>query len=596
MTDLLETISFDNLAERVFEILKSRGYTLKMYQDNGEIAFDPSTEARKFFVEDEGMMVAINQEGENSELKVYISDESSLNDIKPVLNSLRQTASLFGILYNLRKYDKKLQPKEFAFMSYKVKKDEKENMSEAKDDTKLSGSSKSSYQKIGKPARIVIKHKKRIDDSKFAARSRDIDKIFIENPEGERLRFPNTWLQGARTMARHISEGGSWDDPIGNYIKEQSQSFRELQKFVKSNSKGLNEESSNTISLVKEYMHSINRNMKSMQGPKSYHKFIGTLDLNKPSEEILDEELASVRAMFNITEDNDKINNTLRSIAKIRKENIKEEPMPGNNEESMKSAKGVMTEFAEWIRESNVYNEVEKYTEADEDFDDYDDDDMFSDYKIGDKVKLRKEYADVDPDEVFTVTEWDPELAKGRIEDDEGVGWYIRYNQIEATPEPNYNDDPEMLRMRQLAGLEEVSHRPDTDPYRNDPSEEELDRAFEYAVDEAEYFINNQMAGYIEDPEALLREYDPEDIPDILNDLKGDAYGVMRDSDSSFELDDEDYDKAFNRALAKSKFGKVLRANSESDSDRLTNELITDPDLKQQMQQDPEAVINRFTK
>ena len=481
MAILSETISFDNLSERVFEILKSRGYMLKMFQENGEVAFDPSTEARKFFVEDEGMMVAINEDGENSELKIYISDTSKLKEIRPILNSLRQTASLFGINYNLRKYNKTLQPKEFAFMSYKVKKEEKDEMNEAKGDTKLVGTSRSSSQKRG-PAKIIVRHKTRIDDSKHAARSRNIDKIFIETAEGERLKFPVNWLQGARSMARHISEGGDWHDPIGSHIKEQSVSFKELKEFIKANNKGLNEESSATVELVKEHVNSIVKEIKSLQGPKSYRKFVEVFDLNKPTEEILDEELNSVREMFNIVDDNENSNKTVKSIAKIRKSRpteIMKPPHPESKVETMESPKGVMGDFTAWLREDGF-----------------------------------------------------------------------------------------------------------------DPSEQEIDRTFENAIERAEQFIESQTAQYTE-TEIHNQFSTVEEISDFLHDLEGDAWGAMR-AQMDMELTEEEYSKAFKTALNNTQFGKMLIAKSNIDTTKMTNDLIATPDLKNKMQDDPEAVINKY--
>jgi hypothetical protein len=117
-------ISFNAVAKRVWQVLKGRGYNLKIYQNNGEIALDPETEARKFYIEDEGILVSISDLGEDSEIKVYMSEENSYEEIKALISNLRQVASDFGILFNFRKYGKKLVPKEFSALTYKVKQEE----------------------------------------------------------------------------------------------------------------------------------------------------------------------------------------------------------------------------------------------------------------------------------------------------------------------------------------------------------------------------------------------------------------------------------------------------------------------------------------
>jgi len=48
----------------------------------------------------------------------------------------------------------------------------------------------------------------------------------------------------------------------------------------------------------------------------------------------------------------------------------------------------------------------------------------------GAQVKLMPEYADKDPNEVFTLKSVDTETGKGRIADDQGKGWNISYYQV----------------------------------------------------------------------------------------------------------------------------------------------------------------------
>ncbi len=51
-------------------------------------------------------------------------------------------------------------------------------------------------------------------------------------------------------------------------------------------------------------------------------------------------------------------------------------------------------------------------------------------FKKGTKVKLTPEYADKDPDEVFTLVSADDEDGRGRIEDKNGKGWNIKHYQV----------------------------------------------------------------------------------------------------------------------------------------------------------------------
>jgi hypothetical protein len=64
-----------------------------------------------------------------------------------------------------------------------------------------------------------------------ASRTRNIDRIYIESPEGERFRYPYKHLAGARAMARHVSEGGNPYDDFGKHVVGLSEELNNLKKF-----------------------------------------------------------------------------------------------------------------------------------------------------------------------------------------------------------------------------------------------------------------------------------------------------------------------------------------------------------------------------
>ena len=117
-------IDFDKVAKKVWQVLKSRGHKLQMFQANGDIALDPTVDARRFYIEDEGIMVTINEAGEDSEIKVYTSEESDLDTEESLLQNLRKQATFYGLNFNVRKYGKKLLPRQFSFLAHKVQQEE----------------------------------------------------------------------------------------------------------------------------------------------------------------------------------------------------------------------------------------------------------------------------------------------------------------------------------------------------------------------------------------------------------------------------------------------------------------------------------------
>ena len=97
-------------------------------------------------------------------------------------------------------------------------------------ESNLFGTTKTSFQSIGE-ARLVIKHSRPVDQSVAGGRTHRIESIFIESSEGERFKYPIKHLNGARAMARHVSEGGKPFDSFGKYITGLSEELSKLKSF-----------------------------------------------------------------------------------------------------------------------------------------------------------------------------------------------------------------------------------------------------------------------------------------------------------------------------------------------------------------------------
>ncbi len=91
----------------------------------------------------------------------------------------------------------------------------------------LYGTSKSSYLKL-ENARMIVRHKNRINEQMLGARGRNIEAIFIENGVGERILFPTTNLAPARAMTSHVDQGGNWADAVGAQITAMAKDFAAL--------------------------------------------------------------------------------------------------------------------------------------------------------------------------------------------------------------------------------------------------------------------------------------------------------------------------------------------------------------------------------
>ena len=142
---------------------------------------------------------------------------------------------------------------------------------ETMSESKLYGTSKISYQKVGE-ARIVIKHTESINQESAAGRTRSIGKIYIESADGERFMYPFKHLSGARAMARHVAEGGKPFDEFGGHIVGLSEEMSKLRKFnnYMGRSAVMAESLAGYVDAVKARISTVKKTIESLQKPKYY--------------------------------------------------------------------------------------------------------------------------------------------------------------------------------------------------------------------------------------------------------------------------------------------------------------------------------------
>lgn len=215
-------IDFNAFSNEIFQILRSYEKDIVLYDDNGTRVFEPA-DARRMYVIGDNLLVSIVEDGDNSALKFYLSPSFNLSQVEGLLNTLRTIAVQSNLLFHVKKYNKEIKPKDFAMQSaIKEQQESYMNIMEG-----LYGTSKSSYLKL-ENARMIVRHSARVNERVIGARGRHISAIFVENQEGERLRFPVNLLSGARAMTQHVSNGGSFADEVGSQIIRMARDFSNL--------------------------------------------------------------------------------------------------------------------------------------------------------------------------------------------------------------------------------------------------------------------------------------------------------------------------------------------------------------------------------
>ena len=192
-------------------------------------------------------------------------DELTKKSWYDFLKELRQFARKRLLNFDTRNINKSnLNKRDYKFLAQKSGDN---NMNE----TKLYGTSRISYQKIGE-ARIMIKHTESVNQESATGRTQKIGKIYIESADGERFRYPFKHLSGARAMARHVSEGGNAYDDFGKHIVGLSEEMAKLRKFKNymGRSAVMAESLAGYTDIVKERIATVKKTIESLQKPVYY--------------------------------------------------------------------------------------------------------------------------------------------------------------------------------------------------------------------------------------------------------------------------------------------------------------------------------------
>lgn len=216
-------MNFEAVAQETFQILRSYDYEVLLFNDEHNQVFEP-TEARRFFAKPENLLISIVDDGEDSAVRLYLSKSTDIESVLGLVTAVRSMATKYKMIFHVRKYDRVLNPKDFATQA---------SVSESKRTTSMNivegmyGTSRSSYLKL-ENARMIVRHSARINENVLGARGRNIETIHIENNVGERVLFPTTQLAPARAMTYHVDNGGSWADPVGEQISRMASDFANL--------------------------------------------------------------------------------------------------------------------------------------------------------------------------------------------------------------------------------------------------------------------------------------------------------------------------------------------------------------------------------
>jgi hypothetical protein len=238
-----------------------------------------------------------------------------LSDIRPTLNNLIRSGKIKA------KQDKSghpiylipVEPVEGIVMEKDLKKSLQESFS------RMFGSRRTSIQMV-ENVRILIKHKVPISEETKGSRTRQIAEIFLES-NGERFRFKENYLPGARAMARHLSFGGSMNDKVGSYITESTTQLLKLQSFNRYviNNQLINEDSSGIVETVKENIQTLKTELRKLTGTKTYETTRARLETFE-KQQLSEDDVSQLKEIFTIKRFDEKFEEVLPIVKQLIQE------------------------------------------------------------------------------------------------------------------------------------------------------------------------------------------------------------------------------------------------------------------------------------
>lgn len=271
----------DKIGEDLFSKIRGKFENVVIGDENGDITTEPTmTRFIDFnFLNKKSPEGKVTISIEGNELnkkkkliviysKNFLSNSGNMvkRDWQDFLKELRIFARSRMMTFDVRNINKSnLNVRDYKFLAKNRSGDKEMN------ESTLYGTSRTSYQDVGN-ARLIVRHNKPINPELSTGRSKNLGAIYIESAEGEKFIYPYRHLNGARAMARHVSEGGKPYDEFGQHIVNLSEEMSNLRKFKNyvNRSAVMAEGLSKYTDIVQERIVNIRKTIERLQNPKFY--------------------------------------------------------------------------------------------------------------------------------------------------------------------------------------------------------------------------------------------------------------------------------------------------------------------------------------
>lgn len=278
-------LKLNSIAKELYDLISTRFSDLKLGDETANVVTEPDY-ARFFDFTYSGNGVKLGKISisiDDSAITVIFNKDLASNQPEAIkkswyefLRKIRKIASVNRLTFDVRDINKTNLSKR----DYQVISNEKFKGT-AMAESKFYGTSNRSYLNVGE-ARLVIKHSKPVNFESTNSRTQNIDSIYIESSSGERYKYPYKHLNGAKAMARHVSEGGNQYDDFGIHIVSLSEELSKLGKFKRYMGRGgvMAESLSTYVESVNERIADIKKTVERLQRETHYKEAFESFEKN----------------------------------------------------------------------------------------------------------------------------------------------------------------------------------------------------------------------------------------------------------------------------------------------------------------------------
>jgi len=303
------------ISKEIFDKIRTRFSNVQLGDSEGKTTLDSDQAVFfEFDYKDRGSVVLNLQDDlmkiyfNNKMVKEMDSDQS--NNWHSWLRNMRKYAHANMLNFEVKNIDKqRLDRKDFEYLVKTSGEQEELTM-----ESKMYGSKQKSYQDLN-GARMIVKHARTVDEEKRGARSRNISAVYIENDQGERFKFPNTYLPAARAMTRHVSNGGYPNDERGKHILDIMGEMMDLRKFSRRTKRTeYTEEAREIISDATDRYYGLKDTLESMKKQTGYETYFENWSpdqIEVDENDIEDLKIKLTREVFD-----DELSDTLTNVGK----------------------------------------------------------------------------------------------------------------------------------------------------------------------------------------------------------------------------------------------------------------------------------------